>query len=227
MKNFSARLAALEALEAMTTAVEQGRRLEVWLKMRPADYFTLFEAEPRDEEACAALEHAYGLDLIDWEADRVQVLGGTWPGVRRANEHTIARVEYDDGYGYWIDSVPWASQAEPGKPFWSIALDGDALPQLRREHALAGFDLVVVALGDGRMQVKPLGYGYLPDGTYCPVIYGLCHMDGPEVHHWGLEVDRLIPCGERPSTAEAYAQWITEHRLVLVDEWMRPRLAAQ
>jgi hypothetical protein len=219
-RSFKERLAALEALEAEQAAADTGRRLEVFVQIRPGDYFALFEDTSTPEIERAAIAETYGLDRIDWAADRIQVMGGTWPNVPAAHERTIAHIVFPDGYGCRIDDAPWVDR-EPGQPHIHIATCAavEALRRAQRERALAGFDLVIAALADGRAIVGATIYGCEPGGVYGPLSYGLCQMGDPEVLRWGMEVDRLMRAAgvTHPSTAEAYAVWIDENRRAMAE----------
>ena len=213
-RSFSKRLAELEALEAAQEA-ERGRRLEVFLQIRPLDYFTLFEAEPRDMQACERIIAEYGLDQIDWDTDRVHVAGGTWPGVPPAHNNTIARVVLPENYGCRIDAAPWVKR-EPGDPFWGIALSGEKMYAIRRAHRAAicdGLDLVAGALVDGRAEVRPMMYGAGPGEPYGPRAYGLAMMSDPELLRWAATAERLMRAGEvRITTADDYRAWVCAYR---------------
>lgn len=212
--NTKRRLEALEALEAQQEAAS-GRRLQVYLYIRPIDYFTLFEAEPADGEAIARIEQEYRLDCIDWEHDRVLINGGTWPNVPVAREHTIEWVKLPDGYGCRIDNAPWVDR-EPGAPFWCIAEDGAAMAAVRRAHRetlCAGFDLVLNALDEGRAEWRPLSYGNAPGQAYGPLSYGVCMISDPEIIRWSNLAHRLMyAAGARPSTIAEYRDWIETYR---------------
>jgi hypothetical protein len=79
------------------------------------------------------------------------------------------------------------------------------------DEVLAGFDLLIAALGDGRAMVYPTTWCW--DRGVETKRYSLCGMADREVLRWGMEVDRLIhESGLAFTTAAEYVEWLREMR---------------
>jgi hypothetical protein len=114
-KTFAARLLALEALEAATSAPPE-RTLMVYLYIRPDDWQTLVGD---DIDAALAVAHTYGLDRIGGN-ERVECFYFTRPGLHQSPAQATILFDLDaDGYGLHVmqRGVSVGSPA-PGEWHW-------------------------------------------------------------------------------------------------------------
>jgi hypothetical protein len=127
-KSFSARLAALEALDAAAN----DRVLCAFLQIRPLDYLAL---TGDDNEAADRVWLAYGLDQIA-EGERVNIWGATWPYPMRPIDLTIYHRQDAEGYGLRVDVWPlYADAPAPGAWKWVVSVDEVFMRLRKSSHA--------------------------------------------------------------------------------------------